>query len=295
MEFDDVFSDHVDVCRPESVVFMVLATGKVIQQRVIPDVRYLGSVEWKRNTERARLSGNGKIFQSFANEREYLGRAARWNDKILVRFVVFEQFVLVFGKAKKVILFADFLRLFSVVRTETVLGKVTRLLKTLATDTIQSLVFAQVDISTVKRALEDFLDVPLVRFRCSTDEIGIRNIQIIPDLLVLTRHEIRIRNDLHSSLSRLFYDFLAVFVHARGKFDRIAQIALVPSEDIGDDRAVRITDMRNTVGIVYGGGNEKRSLGHRTKEKKRPKGARNSSRQRVTRKAKKSTEKGWIF
>gem|GEM_PF-2395644 len=67
---------------------------------------------------------------------------------------------------------------------------------------------------------------------------------------MLVSHHIKIWHYFHSKLFCFLYCFLAIFIHSSTKFYFFPIYLLVSCNCIGDDRAITMTNMRNSIGVI---------------------------------------------
>lgn len=71
MESDDILADHVHICWPPPSL-IILHYCEVVEQRIIPDIGHLCSVEWERNPELVRLTRYREVLESTTDELDDL-------------------------------------------------------------------------------------------------------------------------------------------------------------------------------------------------------------------------------
>ncbi len=87
VEAEDLLAHHVQVCRPELVVVVVLLVavaqrGDVVAQGVHPDIHGVLGVKRDGNAPLHRGTGNAGVLQALLDERDHLVLAALGLDEL---------------------------------------------------------------------------------------------------------------------------------------------------------------------------------------------------------------------
>ena len=193
METDDVFSNQVQVCRPEFVeLFCAFAVAVVTDSRDIvckgvkPHVYNMFRVEVYRDSPFERCSGYTEVLKS--REKEVVHHFVLTGfrlDEIRVGVDIVNQFVSVFAHFEEVCFFfcrytwAAAVRAFAVYK----LGFCEERFTWCA---VHSFVVSFVDVTFCVHFFEDFFDLFFVVFVCGSDKFIIGCVHQIPDSFDLT-------------------------------------------------------------------------------------------------------------
>ncbi len=121
------------------------------------------------------------------------------------------------------------------------------------TNTVHPLIEPLIDISSIVGFLENFLDKSMMSWFGSTDEVCIRYIYPIPYCLVFCSHHISIFHSLHTERFCGFDDFLRILIDSCRESDIIFLESSIPRERISNERRIGMSDMRDSIGIIYRG------------------------------------------
>lgn len=158
----------------------------------------------------------------------------------------------------------------------TCFNKIRFFLKCFTSHTIQSFIFSLINIITLTVYFSEyFLDKSMMiileiysshQTRNSTascsHKIRIRNMQSIPNTNMFLCISIQICIQFYPCFFSFLHNFLTVFIYSGAKFHFISQKPLKPRIGISNQRTIRMSNMRNIIGIVNRRC-DKKSLCHR--------------------------------
>ena len=193
METDDIFSDQVQVCRPEFVelfcafaVAVVTDSCDIVCEGIKPYIYNMFRIEVYRDSPFKGCSGYAEILKSRKKEVvHHLVLTGFRLDEIRVCVDVVDEFVSVFAHFEEICFFfcryawAAAVRAFAVYE----LGLCE---EGFTWCTVHSFVVSFVDVAFCVHFLEDFLDLFFVVFVCGSDEFVIGCVHQIPDSLDLS-------------------------------------------------------------------------------------------------------------
>ena len=192
METDDVFSDQMQVCRPQLVellgavsVTVITDSGDVVGQCVQPYVGNVLRIEGYRDSPGEGGSGYTEILQSRKKEVvHHLVLSGNRLDELRMGVDIINQSRCIFAHFEEICLFFCRCNRASAVRTFSVyklgLGE-----EGFTRCTVKSFIISFVDISLIVQFFEDFLYLCLVIGIGGTDEFVVGSIHQIPDSLDL--------------------------------------------------------------------------------------------------------------
>src|SRR5207302_8161794 len=122
--------------------------------------------------------------------------------------------------------------------------------ETLAADPVEPSVRAEVDLAPVVERLEDRLDDALVPRLGGADEVVVRDAEPPPRLAEDGRDRVGVRLGRDARLGRRLGDLVAVLVGAGQEVHGVAGQAPVAAHRVGDDRRVRVAEVRARVDVV---------------------------------------------
>ena len=128
----------------------------------------------------------------------------------------------------------------------------------LAAGAIPTRVTPLVDVAVVVDLLDELSATLLVPFVAGLDERVVADVEGVPDGAELAGHVVAVLLHVAVLLGRLAGDFVGVLVVAHEEEDIEAFHAAVAGLDVGADLLEGGADVRPAVGVVDGGGQEKR-------------------------------------
>ena len=250
MEAHDVLADDVQIGRPELFIRIARAVGviadgsDIVGKRIDPDIDDVPVVKIHGDSPLEGAARHTEVLQPGTEEViDHLVPARSGNDKILVRFDVCKQPVLVFGKAQEICLLAR-----AGNRRAAIGAAAVHNLRVgpegFAGLAVVALIRALVDVALLVELSEYFLHHPFVLWVGRTDEPVIGHAERIPDRADLTRHAVDIRLGRDAGLGRTVLDLLPMLVGAGEEKHVLAALALIARDRVGQYRLVHVADMR---------------------------------------------------
>ena len=123
-------------------------------------------------------------------------------------------------------------------------------LERLAPDAVPTRVHVLVHVARVVQALQEVLDEGLVSLVACSDEEVIGRVQPLRERAPRADDPICVLLRLEALLLRDARNLRCVLVDAREEEDVVPALAMVPRQDVGSDRRVRVPDMRRRVDVV---------------------------------------------
>ncbi len=254
MEAEDALAEHVTGGRPvhRNEILARPRVGEraqVVDERVSPDVGDLALVPGQRDAPGLARAADREVLEATGDEAPRLVVAEVRQHEFRSLVVERKQPLFVRGQPEEVVLLLDVLNAIAVLRAlavdELILG-----LELLTADAIQTGIDVFVDVPVVVDALEEAADELLVAvIRRSNVEVGLGSDglrQRAPHLA----DAIDVLLCLEALLLSDSVDLRRMLVHP-GKQERVVSpLTVMPDEDVGRDRRVRVPEVRGRVHVV---------------------------------------------
>ena len=209
MEPDDIFSDQVQVSRPELIklvcavsVTIVSNPCDIVGKSIQPYINNMPLIKIYRNSPLKRSSGHTKVLESRKQEvvHHLIFSGLRLN-KFRMGVDILNEPVRIFAQLQEIRLFLRWLYFPSAVRTFSVY-KLAFCKKGFTWGTVKSFVVSLVNISLLIKLFKNLLYLSfVVRVRCA-DKLIVRSIHQIPDPFDLSCHVVHKLFRRHTLLGR---------------------------------------------------------------------------------------------
>ena len=251
METDNVFSDQMQVSRPQFCILfravsvcIITDSRDIVCQRVKPYINDMLIVKINRNSPLKRSSGYAQILKSRKKEvvHHLVLTGFRLNE-FRMCLNVLDQTVCVFAHFEEISLFFGWYAWASAVRTFSVY-KLGFCKEGLAWSTVHSLVLSFVDVPFCIHFLENLLYLFLMVCICGTDEFIIGCVHQIPDILDLTGYVINEFFRCNTCFFCFQLNLLAMLVSSGLEKYVVALLSFITRDGVCQNRLVGIADVR---------------------------------------------------
>ena len=183
METHNFLADQMHVSRPVFIEFFritaITDTGKVVEQRVKPDIDNVFVVKRHRDAPVEGGAGDAQIFQSLFDEVDHLVAACHRLNEVGMSFDIFQQTVLIFGKLKEIAFFFHTLYRTAAVGAFAV-DQLTLQPVGFAGYTVPAFIILFINIALFKDFLQNTLHNLMMAFFAGTNKIVIGDIEALP-------------------------------------------------------------------------------------------------------------------
>ena len=183
METHNFLADQMHVSRPVFIEFFritaVTDTGKVVEQRVKPDIDNVFVVKRHRDAPVEGGAGDAQIFQPLFDEVDHLVAACHRLNEVGMSFDIFQQTVLIFGKLKEIAFFFHTLYRTAAVGAFAV-DQLTLQPVGFAGYTVPAFIILFINIALFKDFLQNTLHNLMMAFFAGTNKIVIGDIEALP-------------------------------------------------------------------------------------------------------------------
>ena len=167
-----------------------------------------------------------------------------------MRLDVVDEPFLITAHTEEVVRFDDFIGRPMAVRTEIAVHEVLVRKEALAGNAVVPLIFRLVDEITVVEILKDLADDLFVTLLGRADEVIVFDAEFFPELLKTDHGGVALFDRGHIVFRGGFLDFLSVFVGSGQEPDVLTHRAMVPGDNISENRGVSVADVRLVVHII---------------------------------------------
>ena len=257
VEAQDVLADEVPVdgpaLREARVVAAVSVRRDVVGEGVEPHVRDVRRIPRQGNAPRERATADGEVGESALDEPDHLVAPERRRDRVGMALVPLEQAVLESRETEEPVLFLDELDRTLVDRAVAALDLRLDVVG-LARDAVVTAVHVLFDVARRIARLEQSLYADLVAVFRRANEILVAHVQPLPRIGE-ERSDV-VDESLRSDAGFLGRagDLQTVFVGSGEKVHVVTEESVPAAHRIGDDRRVRVTEVRLGVDVVDRGG-----------------------------------------
>ena len=218
--------------------------GAVVEQRVDPHVDRLTRVPRHRDAPVDLGPGDGEVVEAVLDHPPRLVAPGGGQHPVGVRVVVRQQAVAVGRQPEEPVLLLDPLDRRAVDRAEPPLDELVLAVERLARRAVPAAVAALVDVARLVDALEDALHLRLVLGVGGADEEVVGGVEhTAQGAEALREHVGLLARGAPLPLGGAG-DLAAVLVGAGEEEDVLAALAVMPRDDVGHDRRVRVADVR---------------------------------------------------
>ena len=223
--------------------------AQVVDEGVRPDIRNLLGIPRNRDAPRLPGAADREVLQARRDEASRLVVAKAGLDEVRALVVESEQALLVRREPEEPVLLLDPLGL-GVVQRALSVDELRLRLERFAADAVETRVHVLVDVTRVVHPLEEVGDECLVALVGRPDEEVIGGFDTPRNLLPRADDAI---GELHGRESLLLgdaRDLRRMLVDARQEEGVLSALAVVPHQDVGSDRRVRVPDVGRRVHVV---------------------------------------------
>jgi hypothetical protein len=254
VESGNVLSDDVEICRPPcrelGVVSSVARCGRVVDERIEPDVNNVVWREWQRDSPELTGAADGDVLEACLEESQHLIATNVGLQELRMILEVPENRVAISGQPEKEVLFFDPLRRQRRVEGALPINEILFLLERLAGDAVPALVHTLVDVANVEAGLSQPADRRTMARFGRANEVVERDVELFPDGAEFPLHHVAVRQWIEPLLHRFLVDVLRVLVIAHHEVRLETGETFVAGDDIRRDLFVRRAQMGTAVHVV---------------------------------------------